>query len=497
MPINWEVGRTPTRHLMRGCICLLISVFALQICSSAPLEAFDLGKLRVLSYHKMGSGGVGLGTVAVDVRNNYFVAGDSNGSFGNGPSRWGTIPATENNRPPWSGYLVKYDRNLNCLWSQKILNMVPQCLAVSGTNDLFVAGTFENTLRLGEHALTSLGGNDGFVAKLSGDGTVRWVQHIGGSGYDLTRAVTVDGAGHCYVTGDFRSEITIGGKHLIGVGKCNTYVAKFDPRGALVWVTHSTDGWIEPAGIALDSNRNVFVTGTLGASARFGNHRLTGSGGDMFLAKFDPLGSCVWAVSPGGLPGGRSGHRVAVDSHGNPHVVGLIERTTAFGSTNFVIVDQSKNLNVFAARFGANGEFHWVRQFKNGDFDFTGFVAADLATSIRSSLVDALSRFPTNQLRIGKTESSPAADREPTSLTKTSLPLGARPVVTLLVERVGDSLVLAWPKQFATHQLEGSVGIAPMPIWEPVPFEVQIVGDYRVVTIPLARALGFYRLRAP
>ena len=458
-----------------------------------------LSYVRLL--HNMGSGSPGGGHVAVDLRNNYFVVGDSSSSSTSRPMRWGTIPGSQER---WHGYFVKYDRELNCLWSQEVLNTHGLSVAVSGTNDLFVGGQFERTLQIGDQSLVSLGEVDGFVGKFTAEGKVCWLQRIGGPGRQSVSAVASDPLGNCYVTGDFRANTSIGGETLSSGRKGDVFVAKFDPSGGLVWVARSTGDYMDSRSLAVDASDNVFLTGIFNGSVSFGNRRLTAAreaGPDMFLAKFDPRGACVWATHPGG-PRSRYGIRVAVDSQWNPHVVGLIQGTTTFGTTNYVVVHPTRYQNMFTARYGAGGEFHWVRQFNPNEFDFTGFVPAVLAPRVPTAPATVLAGIPVKPLSIAKTETRPVVGRGPASVIPGSALLAGRPKVgvpkvQLLVERAGDSLVVAWPKEFAMHQLEASVGIAPMPVWEPVPFAVQIVGDYRVVTIPLARALGFYRLRAP
>ena len=495
-----EAGNSSTRFGVRSIIYLLTWLMILQFCTAAVVEIEDMGKLRVKKFLLLGNAYPDSGAVAVDIRNNYVVVSSWSRPPGS-PTHPGAPPAT---RERWDG-LVKYDAQLNYLWTQKISTPRRLQVAVRGADEIFVGGEFEKTLQIGGQSLKSFGGVNSFIGKFTGEGKVVWLQGLGGASDQLSSVIAVDGAGHSYIAGRFVSEISIGAKILTPQGKRGIYVAKFDPYGSLVWATRGGGDLTHPFGMAVDSNQNVFLTGySDGSVTTFGDCKISTPDGvrDMFLAKFDPKGTCVWAITPGGVPGGRSGHRIAVDSLGNPHVVGLIQRTTAFGSTNFVVVDGARSPSLFAAKYGPNGEFHWVRQFRHGDFDFTGFVASDLATNVRSSSVAQVSRVPTAQLRIVKVESLPTPGRETASVTQANTPPAATPirglpVVQLLVERVGESLVLAWPKQFATHQLEGSFGIAPMPIWEPVPFEVQVVGDYRVVTIPLSRALGFYRLRTP
>src|SRR6185295_17090419 len=67
------------------------------------------------------------------------------------------------------------------------------------------------------------------------------------------------------------------------------------------------------------------------------------------------------------------GHRVAADGHGNPHVIGILQNTRQFGDVT-ITNDHPTHNNLFIAKYGADGDFQWVRQFHNGDFDFSNIV---------------------------------------------------------------------------------------------------------------------------
>ena len=84
----------------------------------------------------------------------------------------------------------------------------------------------------------SLGDEDSFVAKLDAFGEWQWVEVAGGGGFDLGRAIDVDSEGNVYVTGTFSNGATFGDTVLIVdilTDAFGFYVAKISPEGEWQW----------------------------------------------------------------------------------------------------------------------------------------------------------------------------------------------------------------------------------------------------------------------
>lgn len=114
---------------------------------------------------------------------------------------------------------------------------------------------------------TSLDGSwDVFVAKLDVSGTdLSYGTFIGGSNWDWGFAITVDGTGSVYVTGDTGSSdfpITAGAFDTI-YNAADAFVVKMDPNGsALIYATFlGESGGDRGEAIALDELGNVYIMG--------------------------------------------------------------------------------------------------------------------------------------------------------------------------------------------------------------------------------------------
>lgn len=195
---------------------------------------------------------------------------------------------------------------------------------------------------------------DGFVAKLSGDGSsLTYSTYLGGSLDDAVTAIAVDAAGNAYAGGltvskDFPTlaalQSTYGGgadvnsaQPVITTG--DGFVSKFDSTGKLSYSTYlggSSDDAV--MGIAVDSTGAAYVTGFT-SSANFpvtsnaaqkafkGPATITGQRGfvwgDGFVAKLAASGnSLVYSTYLGGS-GDDAGMAIALDGAGEAFVGGF------------------------------------------------------------------------------------------------------------------------------------------------------------------------------
>jgi len=111
---------------------------------------------------------------------------------------------------------------------------------------------------------------DAFVTKLDSVGSLVYSTYLGGNAPDIGFGIAVDAAGNAYVTGrtdstDFPTERPIPGS---GSGPGIAFVTELNAAGtALVYSTYlGSSSFVRSFGIALDSNRNAYVTGFTNAT---------------------------------------------------------------------------------------------------------------------------------------------------------------------------------------------------------------------------------------
>ena len=108
--------------------------------------------------------------------------------------------------------------------------------AVDPAGNVFLTGTFTNSVILGTTTLTSLGLNDMFVAKFStANNQVVWAQRAGGMGNDVSLALAISGTS-VYVAGHFEGPTASFGSITLsntgtGIISTDAFVAKLTDMG--------------------------------------------------------------------------------------------------------------------------------------------------------------------------------------------------------------------------------------------------------------------------
>ncbi|HYW73750.1 MAG TPA: Calx-beta domain-containing protein [Pyrinomonadaceae bacterium] len=244
-------------------------------------------------------------------------------------------------------------------------------IAVDSGGNIYVAGNSGTSW--GSPVRAFSGGGDVFVAKLDSSGNLIWNSFVGGSAGDSGGALTLDGSGNIYVTG--ASQAAWGAPARAFGGPGNTFVAKLDSSGNLVWNTFlgGTDNELGSGSKpALDANGNVYVVGysfvTWGAPIRAFSG---GNNPDGYVAKVDSTGHLIWNTFLGGS-GGDSLASVAVNANG-VYVLGQTDNVS-WGSP---IRANSGGGDVSVAKLDSNGNLVWNTFLGSSALDLPHGLALD------------------------------------------------------------------------------------------------------------------------
>lgn len=250
---------------------------------------YDLAgnQIWVMRYNGTGNGDDVPVAIAVDASGNVYVTGYSLSSVG------GFDYAT-----------ISYDTNGVFRWLQLYNGPASgddfaAALALDGAGNVFVTGGSD-------------GGGTGFdYATIAYDsaGNPLWgaaARYDGGNGDDLATAITTDGLGNVYVTGQ-----------SMGAGTGFDYATiAYDPLGNPLWaatpIFDGTGGDDVALGIAVDGAGNAYVTGySMG----------TGTGFDIVTIAYDPTGAFLWQ-STYDRGGDDFGYAIVFDPNGFVYVTG-------------------------------------------------------------------------------------------------------------------------------------------------------------------------------
>ncbi len=304
-------------------------------------------------------------------------------------------------------FIVKYDSNGNVLWAKSgtsLSDVRGEGIAIDNTGNVFVTGNIEgqNSVSFGTYSLPPAGTNSVFLIKYDSLGNVSWGQTGGGSGYYLAYSVATDALGNAYITGSFRSSIAFGLNGLGNAGGADIYLVKYDSAGNLIWAQRAGGNAFDEAySMTTDLCNNVYLTGYFTSTTiQFGSFTFTtvSGGSDMFLVKYNPSGTVLWAKSIGALNNSGNqysmeGYGVATDYLGSVFVSGGFNSKVSFDSISLsppaglckycdpmFIAKYSSNGNAICATALASGgdDYNSVAVDRNGN----AYIGADFLDSL-------------------------------------------------------------------------------------------------------------------
>jgi hypothetical protein len=179
---------------------------------------------------------------------------------------------------------------------------------------------------------------DAFVAKLNPAGSqIVYSTYLGGNGYDWGDGIAVDTAGNAYVVGHTTSTNfpTLNAFQPTRSGPGDAFVVKLGATGSsLIYATYLGGKDLDEAyAIALDANRNAYVTG-MTRSGNFPTHNAyqpahaNPGANDAFVTKLSATGSTLAYSTFLGGNGADSGRGIALDAGRNAYITGETSSTT-------------------------------------------------------------------------------------------------------------------------------------------------------------------------
>jgi hypothetical protein len=319
--------------------------------------------------------------IAVDTSGVYVVGGTSSTDFTSRTTTNGfqtTISGTSN------GFVTKLNPSGSAFIYSSYLgggsNDVANAVAVDSSNQAYVTGATSNAngnfptknplQQFCGGTSSGCGGlHDAFVTVVNSAGTsLVYSTFLGGTQEDQGLGIAVDGSGDAYVTGFTLSKtnfpLVSALQGSFGSASQQAFVAEINSGGtALVYSTYLGGSVSQTGtGIAVDSNKNAYVTGQT-TSTNFPTANPTqpniGGGKDAFVSEIAAGGgSFIFSTFLGGpqdenVPtGGSATGAIAVDSAGaNIYVAGDTASSTFPVTANAVQTTYGTNVDAFVAKY--------------------------------------------------------------------------------------------------------------------------------------------------
>jgi hypothetical protein len=254
-----------------------------------------------------------------------------------------------------------------------------------------------------------------------------WVASIGGTGLDRGEGIATDLNGDVYTCGRYTNSTFINSFSTVSSGiiltstfgelkgavNFNSYIAKYDPMGNVLWGTNISGASNDQAlAIATDLNGNIYVTGSYGNSTFINSVSTVSSGiiqistfgrltldpiiplGTLtatFISKYDSFGNALWATN---LVGNQttSGFGVTTDLNGNVYVIGSYDNSTFINSfstvSSGIILTSSigrligSGTDAYITKYDSVGNALWATNVGGGVSDSGRGIVTDLNGNI-------------------------------------------------------------------------------------------------------------------
>lgn len=320
---------------------------------------------------RAGAGGTG-GGVAVDAAGNVFFVRSFDGAIdlGGGPLT---------SAGGFDAVIVKFDGAGNHVWSKQFGDANHQGAndaAVDSQGNIIIVGSFQGSINFGGGVLTSAGSSDLFVVKLDPAGNHLWSKRFGNALQQLDTRVAVDPADNVVLGLNQLGTIDFGGGPVTSAGGEDVVVVKLSSGGAFVWNKRYGDASGQNVyDIVVDGTGALLLTGGFVGTIDFGGGALTAApgGSDAFVVKLNPAGLCYWSKRFGGA-GNNAGRSVGVDASGNVAVAGFFEGAVDFGGGPLTSAGFRDG---FVVKLSAAGGHVWSKRFGDTNDDDAYFTRID------------------------------------------------------------------------------------------------------------------------
>jgi hypothetical protein len=231
-------------------------------------------------------------------------------------------------------------------------------VAVDGTGNVYLTGSSGGSWNGpdGQSPLNGTGDDEAFVLKLDSNGAYQWHAFYGAS-EDFGNAVSLDGSGNIYVTGESLNTWNgPGGESpLNGTSDTwNTYVLKLDANGAYKWHTFYESGG---SALAVDGGGNIYLTSPSSVAWTGPNGEAPlNAGQEVCILKLDASGAYQWHTFYGSYL--AMGQSIAIDGSGNIYVTGFSSASWT-GPLGQDPVDTTGDEGFFVLKLDNNGAYEW------------------------------------------------------------------------------------------------------------------------------------------
>ena len=230
-------------------------------------------------------------------------------------------------------------------------------IKVDKYENVYICGGFEGTLNLGIFALTSIGQESGFIAKLDSTLNFVWAKQFTETTSSKAYEIAVLQEEYLYLTGTFETSIDLGEIQLTGVGNPDMFIAKFyTGDGKCLWANnfaYDSSTSFGATSICIDPKGHVLVTGSYDGTITIEGKTLSSFPGttDIFVIKLLSTGKLMWMKMCGGTAGDTA-YDIESDSEENVYITGSYTSTAYFSPEE---IYSRGGTDIYLAKFNKDG----------------------------------------------------------------------------------------------------------------------------------------------
>lgn len=315
--------------------------------------------------------------IAADNDGNIYIVGSFKNTTDFDPSQNSAFYMTSD--PSYTdAFFAKYDSTGQFIFAKKFGSYsfeYPYSIDIGSDGSMFLGGMFDATVDFdpgpGVANLSGVSG-DMFFAKYDNMGNYQFAKRMGASNYDAVNCIKLKDD-FIYLTGFFYGTVDFdpnaGVVNDTSSGGSDIFIAKYDSLGNHIY-SKGFGGTGSDQGNSIDISLTgeIMVTGSFNGTVDFnpdpGVNNLVSSGGlDVFIAKYNVMGSYLFAKNVGGSSS-DVGYGIEMDNSENIYVTGHFQGISDFDPSGSAYNLTSAGGNdIFLLGLNATGDFNFANQF--------------------------------------------------------------------------------------------------------------------------------------
>jgi len=171
-------------------------------------------------------------------------------------------------------------------------------MVVDEEGNIYITGSFQGELLLGDEKYTAKGDADIFLAKFNSDANIEWFRQAGSRVYEKNvisesgNAVQLDYSGNVVICGVFAGQAYFGDTIVQTKGGSDVFVAKYNNAGSLLWVSTFGNHGCNICNNLLVDNESIYIAGTTNGSLL--DDPISQNKSPVFLGALDRYGKLEW-----------------------------------------------------------------------------------------------------------------------------------------------------------------------------------------------------------